>query len=279
LGLLRHEFLVLYQPIISLSDWRITGVEALIRWQHPKRGMILPLKFIPLAEETGLINPIGMWVLREACEQLAIWQKEFPSDPPLSISVNLSGKQFSQPGLIAKIQDILDETGIARGSLKIEITESAIIENISDVAEILSRLKELGIKISLDDFGTGYSSLSYLQRFPIDTLKIDRSFVTRINLPKDTEILRTIVALANNLGMDVIAEGVETQEQLMELSGLNCEFVQGYLLSHPIDAEAMGALIQETNPAVRRVRPGDYTAAPVRERFLGVPDSSFQFAD
>jgi diguanylate cyclase (GGDEF)-like protein/PAS domain S-box-containing protein len=279
LGLLRGEFRVLYQPIISMADWRITGVEALIRWQHPKRGLILPLKFIPLAEETGLIIPIGLWVLREACEQLSVWQHQFPCDPSLSMSVNLSGRQFSQPGLISRIRDILADTGIAPDTLKVEITESAIIENIGDAAEILSQLKALGVKISLDDFGTGYSSLSYLQRFPIDTLKIDRSFVTRTNSQKDMEILRAIIALAKNLGMDVIAEGVETREQLTELSGLNCEFVQGYLLSHPIDSEAMSALIHETNPVARRSALGPFTSEPMPERFLTAPAIPFQFAD
>jgi EAL domain-containing protein (putative c-di-GMP-specific phosphodiesterase class I) len=203
------------------------------------------LKFIPVAEETGLIIPIGQWVLREACEQLRAWQEQFPSDPPLSISVNLSGKQLSQPDLIDRISKILDETGLAPESLKIEITESAIIENIDAAATTLKRIKALGIRLSLDDFGTGYSSLSYLHRFPIDTLKIDRSFVSRINLPKNTEIVRTILTLASNLGMDVVAEGVETRDQILQLTGLNCEYVQGYLLSKPIDGRAMRELISE----------------------------------
>ena len=244
-ALARNEFSVHYQPIISLETWRINGFEALLRWEHPEHGYISPLKFIPVAEETGLIIEIGQWVLREACQQLKMWQEQFPSNPPLSISVNLSGKQFSQPDLIECISQILTETGLDASSLKIEITESAIIENLDAAAMMLKRIKALGIRLSLDDFGTGYSSLSYLHRFPIDTLKIDRSFVSRINLPKNAEIVKTILTLAKNLGMDVVAEGVETREQVLQLTGLNCEYVQGYLLSKPIDGRAMKELISE----------------------------------
>jgi diguanylate cyclase (GGDEF)-like protein/PAS domain S-box-containing protein len=244
-ALARDEFRVHYQPIISLENWRINGFEALLRWEHPEHGYISPLKFIPVAEESGLIIQIGQWVLREACQQLRVWQEQFPSEPPLSISVNLSGKQFSQPDLIDCISQILEETGLDAGSLKIEITESAIIENIDAAAMMLKRIKALGVRLSLDDFGTGYSSLSYLHRFPIDTLKIDRSFVSRINLPKNAEIVKTILTLASNLGMDVVAEGVETREQVLQLTGLNCEYVQGYLLSKPIDGRAMRDLISE----------------------------------
>ena len=242
----RNEFRVYYQPIISLASWQITGFEALLRWEHPQQGFITPLEFIPVAEETGLIIPIGQWILKEACQQLRSWQEVFSLDPPLTMSVNLSGKQFLQPDLIETVGKILAETEIDPGSLKIEITESAIIENIESATEILKQLKELGIRVSLDDFGTGYSSLSYLHRFPIDTLKIDRSFVTRMNLPKNSEIVRTIVTLAANLGMDVIAEGVETGEQIIQLTGMNCEYGQGYLFSKPMDGELVKQLIEET---------------------------------
>jgi len=245
-ALLRDEFRVHYQPIVSIEDWRIAGFEALLRWEQPHRGNIPPSQFISVAEETGLILQIGMWVLRKACQQLRTWQERFPSNPPLTVSVNLSGKQFLQAELITEIRDVLAETRIAPGSLRIEITESVIIENLELAAGILKDLKELGIKISLDDFGTGYSSLSHLHRFPIDTLKIDRSFVTRMDLPKNAEIVRTIVTLAVNLGMDVIAEGVETREQIIHLTGLNCEYVQGYLLSKPVSGEAIETLIEET---------------------------------
>jgi len=244
-ALAHDEFRIHYQPIISLDTWRISGFEALLRWEHPEHGYVSPLKFIPVAEDTGLIIPIGQWVLREACQQLRVWQDQFPSDPPLAMSVNLSGKQFSQPDLIDQIEAILKEAQLEPSSLKIEITESSIIENIDVAALMLKKMKALGVRLSLDDFGTGYSSLSYLHRFPIDTLKIDRSFVSRINLPKNTEIVRTILTLARNLGMDVVAEGVETREQIIKLTGLNCEYVQGYLLSRPIDGRAMRDLIRQ----------------------------------
>jgi diguanylate cyclase (GGDEF)-like protein/PAS domain S-box-containing protein len=244
-ALAHDEFRVHYQPIISLDSWRISGFEALLRWEHPEHGYVSPLKFIPVAEETGLIIPIGQWVLKEACKQLRVWQDQFPSQPPLAMAVNLSGKQFSQPDLIDRIAQILKESDLEASSLKIEITESAIIENIDAAALMLKRIKSLGVRLCLDDFGTGYSSLSYLHRFPIDTLKIDRSFVSKINVPKNTEIVRTILTLAANLGMDVVAEGVETRDQILKLTGLNCEYVQGYLLSKPIDGSAMRELISD----------------------------------
>jgi diguanylate cyclase (GGDEF)-like protein/PAS domain S-box-containing protein len=245
-ALARGEFCLHYQPIVSIEDWRIAGFEALLRWQHPEQGFVSPTKFIPVAEETGLINQIGQWVFREACKQLRAWQIQFPSDPPLTVSVNLSAKQFSHPALIEEIKQALAETGVSPRSLKIEITEGAIIENVEAATDILRQLKALGIRISLDDFGTGYSSLSYLHRFPIDTLKIDRSFVTRMSMPKNSEIVRTIITLAVNLGMDVIAEGVETREQIILLTGLNCEYVQGFLLSKPVDGKTMMELIEQT---------------------------------
>jgi diguanylate cyclase (GGDEF)-like protein/PAS domain S-box-containing protein len=245
-ALSRQEFQVHFQPIISLDDWRITGFEALARWNHPEKGYITPLKFIPIAEETGQIIEIGLWVLNESCKQIRKWQEVYPANPPLTISVNLSGVQFCDPNLIDNIKRILSEAGLDASSLKIEITESAIIENIDAATDILNRLKELGIRILLDDFGTGYSSLSYLHRFPIDTLKIDRSFVTAMNMEKNAEIVSTILTLAQNLGMDVIAEGVETREQIMKLSDMKCDYVQGFMLSKPLDGPAMSQLIEET---------------------------------
>lgn len=266
-ALSRDEFRIHYQPIVSLEDWRIAGFEALLRWEHPQQGYITPLKFIPVAEETGLIIPIGQWIMREACRQLRAWQEQYATDQPFTISVNLSGKQFLQPDLIKCIEDVLTDTGLAASSLKIEITESAIIENIDSAAEILRQIKALGIQISLDDFGTGYSSLSYLHRFPIDTLKIDRSFVTGMNLPKNSEIVRTIISLAVNLGMDVIAEGVETREQIIQLTGLGCTYLQGYLLSKPVDGQAMRELIEQTH----QKSGGEYTEAG-SESFNGQSD-------
>jgi diguanylate cyclase (GGDEF)-like protein/PAS domain S-box-containing protein len=245
-ALARNQFRVYYQPIISLRNWHISGFEALLRWDHPEQGPISPMQFIPLAEETGLIIPIGQWILHEACRQLRQWQAEFPSNPPLSVSVNLSGKQFAQSDLIEKISQILTATGLDPASLKLEITESSIIDHPEAAADMLRQLKQLGIRISLDDFGTGYSSLSYLHRFPIDTLKIDRSFITRVELPKNSEIVQTIVTLASNLGMDVIAEGVEKGEQIVHLTGMNCAYVQGYLFSKPLDSESIRELLKET---------------------------------
>jgi diguanylate cyclase (GGDEF)-like protein/PAS domain S-box-containing protein len=245
------QFVLNYQPIVSLSTGKITGFEALVRWQHPLKGTISPGQFIPVAEETGLILPLGSWVLRQACRQLRIWQEQLRnksqhggSQPlaPLSISVNLSGKQFSPPNLIEEIDAILQETGCDPGSLKLEITESMIMENVSLATKMLGQLKVRNIKLSIDDFGTGYSSLSYLHRFPLDTLKIDRSFVSRLTGACDSDkepcqplqIVRAIVVLAHNLGLEVIAEGIETENQLLQLRELQCEKGQGYFFSKPV---------------------------------------------
>ena len=233
----RDEFRLHYQPIVTLDSGAIIGFEALIRWQHPERGLVAPAEFIPIAEETGWIIPIGRWVLEEACAQLANWQREIPMRSPLSMSVNLSGKQFSQPDLIEVIEATLRDTGIAPGTLKLEITESAIMEDAQVVTSRLLELRNLGVKLGLDDFGTGYSSLSYLHRFPLDTLKIDRSFVARLlEDGENREIVRTIVTLGKNLGMDVVAEGVEEAQQLSDLRGLDCQQGQGYFFARPLPA-------------------------------------------
>jgi diguanylate cyclase (GGDEF)-like protein/PAS domain S-box-containing protein len=243
----RNEFLLHYQPIVALEDFRLRGFEALVRWQHPERGFISPMDFIPVAEETGMITPLGEWVLREACQQMQRWQKIFPVDPPLFISVNLSSKQFSQNDLINSVADILRETGVAPHTVKLEITETVVMENIETATQMLQQLRALGVQLSIDDFGTGYSSLSYLHRFPIDTLKIDRSFVTRMTEnTENMEIVRTIVVLAQNLGMDVVAEGVETNEQLVLLQKLHCENGQGYFFSKPVNSDGAQKIIGET---------------------------------
>jgi diguanylate cyclase (GGDEF)-like protein/PAS domain S-box-containing protein len=243
----REEFLIHYQPIVALEDFRLCGFEALVRWQHPERGFISPMDFIPVAEETGMIIPLGEWVLREACRQMNIWQTMFPVNPPLFMSVNLSSKQFTQSNLINSVAYILDETGIYPTSLKLEITESVVMENIEVATEMLRQLRALGVQLSIDDFGTGYSSLSYVHRFPIDTLKIDRSFVSRMSENNEnTEIVRTIVVLAQNLGMDVVAEGVETKEQLAMLRQLGCEYGQGYYFSKPVSVAEAGRVIADT---------------------------------
>ena len=192
-----------------------------MRWQHPERGLIPPAEFIPIAEETGLIIPIGRWVLGEACRQMSRWQKLSPLDGPLPVSVNLSGKQFLQPDLLEQMREVLRETGLDPRGLKLEITESVVMENIETATRTLEQLRALGVELSIDDFGTGYSSLSYLQRFPVSTLKIDRSFVSRMTESEGTaEIVRTIMTLAQNLGMDVVAEGVETEGQRAQLRAL-----------------------------------------------------------
>ena len=242
----RNEFRLHYQPIVTLDSGAIIGFEALIRWQHPERGLVSPAEFIPIAEETGWIIPIGRWVLQEACAQLAKWQREVPAATPLSMSVNLSGKQFSQPDLIEIIKAVLDETDIIPGTLQLEITESAIMEEAQIVTSRLLELRQLGVKLGLDDFGTGYSSLSYLHRFPLDTLKIDRSFVARLlENGENREIVRTIITLGKNLGMAVVAEGVEEAQQLDDLRGLDCQQGQGFLFARPLAADDAARLLRE----------------------------------
>lgn len=240
----RKEFQIHYQPIVSLKTSRIIGFEALLRWQHPQRGLVFPEEFLPAAEETGLIVPIGQWVLREACRQTRAWQAQFPQNPSLSISVNLSVKQFMQPNLVEQIGHVLRETGFDACSLKLEILENVIIEDDKSVTDILLQLRALGLQLCIDDFGKGYSSLSYLYRFPFDTLKIDRSLVSGTGVDdKSSKIVQTIITLAYNLGMNVTAEGVETAEHLAQLRALKCEHAQGYYFSKPIDGEAVRALI------------------------------------
>jgi len=241
----QNEFILHYQPIISMKDGRIEGLEALIRWQHPAQGFIPPIEFIPTAEETGLIIEIGEWVLNEACRQLTAWHKQYPSVSHLSVSVNISSKQLL-PKLINQIRHVLQETGIKPECLVLEITESMIMENAKLAGPLLLQLKDMNVKIHIDDFGTGYSSLSYLHQFPVDVLKVDRSFVRRIGANEDNiEIVRAITTLAHSLNMKVIAEGVETEEQLAQLKALGCEYMQGYLFSKPLSGKDMEALLQK----------------------------------
>lgn len=242
----RQEFEIHYQPIVSLKNNRLSGFEALIRWRHPQRGLVSPGEFIPAAEETGLINPIGWWVLRESCRQMRTWQQQFSIQPLLTISVNLSGKQLTQPDVVERVEQILQETGIDPSTLKLEITESSIMEHAESTIAMLQRLKALGVQLSIDDFGTGYSSLSYLYRFPVDALKIDRSFVNKMDIELEKlELVRTIATLAWNLSMDVVAEGVENQSQLSHLKALGCEYAQGYFFSKPVDRVMTEQLIAE----------------------------------
>jgi len=233
----KGEFEVHYQPIVALSSGSVAGFEALVRWSHPERGYIPPSEFIPLAEETGLIIPIGRWVLFNACRQMRDWKDRFPEHKDMFLSVNLSPRQLSQPGLFEMVKKTIQRTKLPPGSLTLELTESMIMENPQVAIEFQARLKTLGVELSIDDFGTGYSSLSCLHQLTASCLKIDRSFVNRLETDGGGfEITRAIVMLAHNLSKKVVAEGVETQGQLDILKMLGCEYVQGYLLSKPMDA-------------------------------------------
>ncbi|MHC1700093.1 MAG: EAL domain-containing protein [Humidesulfovibrio sp.] len=229
----REEFRLHYQPIFNLADNTLAGFEALIRWQVDDR-LVPPNDFIPHAEQTGLIVPIGAWALAEACREAARWERDFALPKRFSIAVNLSAKQFAQPDLVRHLARALDESGLDPGRLKIEITETLVMQNPESVVHKLRGLREMGAKVSIDDFGTGYSSLAYLQRFPINTLKIDRSFVSDMDAFENLVIVRTIVSLAHNLGLDVVAEGIETERQRDFLADINCECGQGYLFSRPL---------------------------------------------
>jgi diguanylate cyclase (GGDEF)-like protein len=240
----RQEFLVYFQPIVSLATGRVTGFEALVRWQHPERGLLSPAHFVLIAEETGLLDRIDRWVMREACRQVQQWSQQMSDEFPLLISVNLANKQFAQPNLVEQIDEILQETGLEASCLKLEITEEVIMENDESAITKLEQLKALGVQLSIDDFGIGYSSLSRLHRFPLDELKIDRSFITPIGFENSTfEIAETIITLAQKLALNVTAEGIETAEQLAQLRQLNCPYGQGYFFSRPLNCQAAAALL------------------------------------
>lgn len=236
-----------YQPIIELTSRSVEGFEALVRWQHPNRGMIAPAEFIPIAEDTGLILPLGLWILERACQQMQAWKKVGLVDETMTMSINLSPKQFAQPDLISRIDSIITQTGLPYGCLKLEITESAILDSVDSSAKIIRDLKFRRIQISIDDFGTGYSSLSYLNKFPFNTLKIDRSFVEEVEInPEKRAIIKTIIELAHSLRMDVVAEGIETKAQQSILQALQCEYGQGYLFSRPLGPEELSHFLRDT---------------------------------
>jgi diguanylate cyclase (GGDEF)-like protein len=243
----KHEFLLYYQPIINLKTGKLAGFEALVRWQHPEQGFVSPGMFIPAAEESGLIVPIGSWILEEACAQMQGWRQQYAWAESLMVSVNLSAKQFNQENLSEEIASILERTGLDSHCLKLELTETAAMEDVNGTIDQLAKLKALNLKLSLDDFGTGYSSLSYLHQLPTDTLKVDQSFVGRMDQRSgdDGDIVRTIISLGHQLGMDVIAEGIETAEQLSGLRKLNCNFGQGYYFSKPLPKEAATEVVAE----------------------------------
>ncbi|MDG5814509.1 EAL domain-containing protein [Chitinispirillales bacterium ANBcel5] len=247
-ALKRDEFVLFYQPQIDTENQTLIGVEALIRWNHPQLGMIPPAQFIPIAEETGIIIPIGEWVLFSACEQLKYWQKHFNTD--ISVSVNLSARQFQQQDLISTVARVLSHTNLCSNFLQLEITESLGMKNPETTLLTLNKFKDMGIKIAIDDFGTGYSSLSYLKKFPIHTLKIDRSFVKDISIdPNDEAIVKAIIVLAQTMNLEVIAEGVEKDEQLQYLIKQGCKKVQGYLYSPPVDTKKLEILFTQLDPA------------------------------
>jgi diguanylate cyclase (GGDEF)-like protein/PAS domain S-box-containing protein len=241
----RNEYLLHYQPIVELAAGRLIGFEALVRWQHPERGLLGPDSFINVAEETGLILPLGDWVMSEALRQLKHWERRLPRSRELALTVNISSRQFAQPDLVARIGNALDGAGVAAGRLKVEITESLIVQNQDTAADMLRGIKDLGCSVCLDDFGTGYSSLNYLLRFPIDTLKVDRSFLTDLGRgSRNSEIVLAVIGLAQRLGLDVIAEGVENERQRRHLVDLGCVFGQGFLFAQPLAADRAGTVVE-----------------------------------
>jgi EAL domain-containing protein (putative c-di-GMP-specific phosphodiesterase class I) len=273
----RSQLHLRYQPLVHLATGRIIGAEALLRWQHPTRGLVNPNDFIPIAEETGMILPIGAWVLREACAQARQWQEVFPHDPPLKISINLSARQLEQEDLLGEIQRILQETDLDARSLQLEITESVVMENVQSNIEQLEALRRLGVTLAIDDFGTGYSSLSYLEHFPLDMLKIDRAFVGQIGASNGKNghngkghngnnghnghgqnghnghggdglaILKAVSTLGQTLGVSVTAEGIETAEQRAQLTALSCEIGQGFHFAEPLEAAAVDTLLRHNS--------------------------------
>jgi len=240
------ELTLYYQPIIDLKTQQLTGFEALVRWNHPTRGLIYPMEFIPLAEEHGLIYQIGGWILREACRELKMLQIRYPAQPPLSMSINISSRQFSQQDLVGILSQFLTETGVDPHTLILEITESMIMENVDAAVETMNRLRDMGIHLHIDDFGTGHSSLSYLQLFPISALKIDRSFINKLTANgENQEIITHIVSLAKSLNFEVIAEGVEMEHQLTNIKNLHCGYGQGFLFARPMAFTAIAPWMQE----------------------------------
>jgi EAL domain-containing protein (putative c-di-GMP-specific phosphodiesterase class I) len=260
LALDRREFVLHYQPVMDLEADRLAGFEALIRWQHPQHGLLQPHEFIPLAEDTGLIGDLGEWVLRQAARQLSDWRRRAAGNDDIFMCVNVSARQFTLADLVDTVGRILDETGIPGQLLRLELTESAVMQSPDDAVRTLTALRELGVGLSIDDFGTGYSSLNYLHNFPIDTLKIDRSFISRLEEEGEAGMVQTIMALARNLGMKAIAEGVETETQLLRLRQLGSTSVQGFLFSTALDEPAASSLLDQRPPAQTRADPSDENA-------------------
>ncbi|MCY0854137.1 EAL domain-containing protein [Cupriavidus sp. D39] len=248
-ALQNNEFVLHYQPVVTLDNEEIVGVEALVRWRKSETELVYPADFIQVAEDTGLILFLGMWVLREACKTMAHWHKEYPRTPALTVSINVSARQFAQHDFVQHVGRVLSDTGINPGTVRLEITESITMVDSERTVAVLTQLRELGVRISIDDFGTGYSSLSYLHRFPLDILKIDRSFVAQLDRGHEgLQVVQTIMSLARNLGIEVVAEGTETQKHVTHLKSLGCDFGQGYFFSKPLESVALAALLEARSP-------------------------------
>ncbi|MDQ3618800.1 MAG: EAL domain-containing protein [Actinomycetota bacterium] len=240
------QFILEYQPIIEVTSGVVAGVEALVRWMHPTRGLVPPLDFIPLAEQTGLILPLGKWVLETAAAQTQLWQREHPMSPPLRVGVNLSARQLQDGDLMNEICEVLDATGLEPSSLILEVTESVLMRDTQTTMEILKEIKLLGVQIAVDDFGTGYSSLSYLKHFPVDVIKIDKSFIDGIEgSQEEAKLVRAIIQLGESLGLKTVAEGIETRAQLEELRRLGCKEGQGFYVARPLDQVMMGIVLEK----------------------------------
>jgi EAL domain-containing protein (putative c-di-GMP-specific phosphodiesterase class I) len=242
----QREFVVHYQPIISLETDEVWGLEALVRWEHPERGLLDPGEFVPIAEESGLVVPIGEAVLEEACRRAKGWQEERPHVPPLVMSVNLSARQLSRPDLAETVEGVLRSTGFEGNCLCLDVTETVYVRALEGNTRALDRLRNMGVRISIDDFGTGYSSLSYLKRLPADAIKIDKSFVKGLGEDvEDTAIVRMVIELAHTLGVEVVAEGVESRAQAALLAEMGCDMAQGYLFARPLSPEAAAEFLSE----------------------------------
>ena len=262
------EFRVHYQPIVRLSDRKIVGFEALVRWERPNAGLVSPAEFIAVAEESGLILPMNRWLRLEACHKMENWQAEFPSDPPLTLSLNVTAKELAHPGLISDISQALEQTALEPSSLRLEIVETVAMRDAGKTEDVLRQARSLGVRLSIDDFGTGYSSLSRLRHFPTDTLKIDRAFISRMDTDADNRaIVRTILALAHNLGLTVVAEGAETLEEVNELLALDCKYAQGYFFSRPVDEASAAHLLRTgycSQKPSSRVATAELPSLPIR---------------
>jgi EAL domain-containing protein (putative c-di-GMP-specific phosphodiesterase class I) len=255
----RHEFELHYQPIVNLENLRLSGFEALVRWNHPTFGQIAPDRFIPASESTGLIVPMTLSILEMACSQMVDWQERFPTSAPLFVSVNISGVHFGNPELVEQIKDVLARTGMNPRCLKLEITETAIMDNGENAVAMLREIKNLGVQLSIDDFGTGYSSLGYLQQFPIDTLKIDRVFIRSMEDGRQNgEIVRAVLALANSMNLEVVAEGIESIHQYHQLRILSCHYGQGFLFSSAVAKDEAEGLLRDTNRWQSMLSGGDF---------------------